>query len=75
MIGAQFENPVADLRKQLVFKEKVFTGSSADPHVLRLLPPLSIQINQVDQLIEKMRSVLRSVSDKTPGYRPVSRVS
>ncbi len=75
MIGAQFENPIAELRKQLVFKEKVFTGSSANPHVLRLLPPLSIQINQVDQLIEKMRSVLRSVSDKTPGYRPVSKVS
>ena len=75
MIGAEFENPIADLRKQLVFKEKVFTGSSADPYVLRLLPPLSIQINQIDQLIEKMRSVLRSVSDKTPGYRPISRVS
>lgn len=75
MIGAQFENPIADLRKQLVFKEKVFTGSSSNPHVLRLLPPLSIQINQIDQLIEKMRSVLRSISDKTPGYRPVSKVS
>lgn len=75
MIGAQFENPIADLRKQLVFKEKVFTGSSAHPHVLRLLPPLSIQIEQIDQLIEKMRSVLRSISDKTPGYRPVSKVS
>lgn len=75
LIGAQFENAIADLRKQLVFKERVFTGSAAHPNVLRLLPPLNIQIDQIDQLIEKMRSVLRSISDKTPGFRPVSKVS
>ncbi|MEP7324056.1 MAG: aminotransferase class III-fold pyridoxal phosphate-dependent enzyme [Saprospiraceae bacterium] len=72
LVGVQFENAIADLRKQLVFKERVFTGSSSDPNVLRLLPPLNISIDQVDQLTEKIRSVLRMISDKTPGYRPVS---
>ena len=75
MVGVQFDFPVADLRKQLVFKERVFTGSAADPNTLRLLPPLSIQTNQVDQLTEKLRSVLRTISDKTPGYRPVAKAS
>ncbi|HNR08787.1 MAG TPA: aminotransferase class III-fold pyridoxal phosphate-dependent enzyme [Saprospiraceae bacterium] len=75
MVGVEFDFPVADLRKQLVFKERVFTGSAADPNTLRLLPPLSIQANQVDQLTEKLRSVLRTLSDKTPGYRPVAKAS
>ena len=73
LVGVQFENAIAELRKQLVFKERVFTGSSSDANVLRLLPALNIQIDQVDQLTEKIRSVLRSISDKTPGFRPVSK--
>ncbi|MEP7267992.1 MAG: aminotransferase class III-fold pyridoxal phosphate-dependent enzyme [Saprospiraceae bacterium] len=73
MVGVQFENSIAELRKQLVFKERVFTGSSSDPNVLRLLPPLNINIAQVDQLTEKIRSVLRTINDRTPGYRPVSK--
>jgi hypothetical protein len=32
-------------------------------------------VEQVDVLTEKIRTVLRSISDKTPGYRPISRVS
>ncbi len=74
MVGVEFDHSIAEFRKQLVFKERVFTGSSADPNVLRLLPPLTINTDQVDQLVEKMRSVLRSISDKTPGYRPVAKV-
>ena len=73
LVGVQFENAIAELSKQLVFKERVFTGSSSDANVLRLLPALNIQIDQVDQLTEKIRSVLRSISDKTPGFRPVSK--
>lgn len=53
LVGVQFENAIAELRKQLVFKERVFTGSSSDANVLRLLPALNIQIDQVDQLTEK----------------------
>ncbi len=75
MVGVQFENAIADMRKQLVFKERVFTGSSSDPNVLRLLPPLNITVDQVDVLTEKIRTVLRSISDKTPGYRPISKLS
>ena len=55
LVGVQFENAIAELRKQLVFKERVFTGSSSDANVLRLLPALNIQIDQVDQLTEKIR--------------------
>jgi acetylornithine/N-succinyldiaminopimelate aminotransferase len=73
MVGVEFENTISELRKSLVFQERVFTGSSSDPNVLRLLPPLNITTDQVDQLTEKMRSVLRSISDRTPGYRPVSK--
>ena len=42
MVGVEFDHSIAEFRKQLVFKERVFTGSSVDPNVLRLLPPLTI---------------------------------
>ncbi|HHH49985.1 MAG TPA: aspartate aminotransferase family protein, partial [Saprospiraceae bacterium] len=43
MLGIEFDFPIAEMRKQLIYKEHIFTGSSAHPNVLRLLPPLSIK--------------------------------
>ncbi|MGB0166400.1 MAG: aspartate aminotransferase family protein [Luteibaculum sp.] len=42
MLGLEFPFPVAEMRKNLVFKHHIFTGAASNPNVLRILPPLTI---------------------------------
>ena len=58
MLGAEFEFPVAALRKSLVFNHQVFTGSSSNPNLLRILPPLNINENHVDEFQSKLSKAL-----------------
>ena len=48
MIGLDLGFPVKELRKEMLYEEQVFTGSSSDPNVLRILPPLNITTEDVD---------------------------
>lgn len=48
MIGLEFNFPVADLRKALIYKHHIFTGSSKNPNLLRILPPLTIRKKHLD---------------------------
>ncbi|MCB0580687.1 MAG: aspartate aminotransferase family protein [Phaeodactylibacter sp.] len=59
MIGARFELPVSALRHQLLFEEKVFTGSASCPNTLRLLPPLSLSREEAALFLEKLHAVLK----------------
>ncbi|HMQ08465.1 MAG TPA: aminotransferase class III-fold pyridoxal phosphate-dependent enzyme [Saprospiraceae bacterium] len=58
MIGIEMDFPVADLRKELVFQHKIFTGSSSDPFVLRLLPPLTVKKSHCDILIKSFEECI-----------------
>ncbi len=49
MIGTEMEYPISDLRKAMVYQQKVFTGSSSNPRTLRLLPPLNITRSHCDE--------------------------
>ncbi len=60
MLGLVMDQPVAELRKSLVFDHHVFTGSSSEPNVLRLLPPLSIDDHECDQFLEAFKKALAS---------------
>ena len=51
MLGLVMKEPVAELRKSLVFDHQVFTGSSSEPNVLRLLPPLSVDDEAIAQFL------------------------
>lgn len=62
MIGIEFDFPVKALRKELLFEEQVFTGSSSNPNVLRLLPPLNISDAEVTSFLEKIQKVLQKYS-------------
>lgn len=42
MLGVEFDFPVAELRKKILFDHKILTGSSANPNLLRILPSLTI---------------------------------
>ena len=59
MIGLEFDFPIKALRKRLLFEEHLFTGSSSNPNVLRLLPPLNISDEEVDLFLEKIQKVLQ----------------
>jgi len=60
MLGVKFDFKVKSLRQHLLFNEKIFTGSSSDPNILRLLPPLCIGDQQIGQLIEGLTNSLKN---------------
>lgn len=57
MIGMEFEEPVKELRKRLLFEQKVFTGVSGT-NVIRLLPPLCLSQAEADEFLERLHRVL-----------------
>ena len=54
MIGLEFEYPIKELRKRLLFDEHIFTGASGT-NVLRLLPPLVLAKNEADEFVESLK--------------------
>jgi len=58
MIGIEMENSVTDLRRRLLFEQKVFTGSSGT-HVIRLLPPLCLTHQDALLFLERFEQALR----------------
>lgn len=57
MIGIEFDHPIKDIRRRLLFEERVFTGVSGT-NVIRLLPPLVLTLEQAACFIEKFKKVL-----------------
>lgn len=58
MIGLEFEEPVKELRANLLFKQKVFTGVSGT-NVIRLLPPLCLSMSEADEFLERLQTALK----------------
>ena len=50
MLGLEFEYEVGALRKELIFKHRIFTGGSSNKNLIRILPPLNIKQKHLDQL-------------------------
>lgn len=57
MIGIEFDCPIKEIRRRLLFEERVFTGVSGT-NVIRLLPPLVLTLEQAACFIEKFKKVL-----------------
>lgn len=58
MLGVELEFASATLRKQLLFEHKIFTGASHDANTIRLLPPLTLQREHADYLLECLAKAL-----------------
>ncbi len=58
MIGIEFDEPVKDIRRRLLFEERIFTGVSGT-NTIRLLPPLTLTMEQAALFIDKFRKVLQ----------------
>ena len=59
MLGLEFDFEVGDLRKQLIYDEHMFTGGAANKKLLRILPPLNIKKEHIDQFFEALKRVLK----------------
>jgi len=57
MIGMEFEEPIKQLRLNLLKKHHVFTGVSGT-NVIRLLPPLCLSKSQADQFLDCFTQIL-----------------
>lgn len=58
MLGLEFEFSVAELRQKLLFNHHIFTGSSKNPNLIRILPPLTIKANHIDTFFEALKQEL-----------------
>lgn len=58
MLGLEFDFEVAELRKKLIFNQKLFTGGAKDKYVLRILPALNITQDHIDIFFEALKAEL-----------------
>ena len=61
MIGIELSFPVADIRKKLLFEDKIFTGASSNKNTVRLLPAYNVTTQEIDQFIECFKNQLAAV--------------
>ena len=57
MIGIELDEPIKEIRSRLLFDEHVFTGVSGT-NVIRLLPPLSLTMDEAKEFITRFKRVL-----------------
>ncbi len=57
LLGLRLARPAAEVQKAL-FDHRILTGTSSDPQVLRLMPPLSFSLAEADLVLEALREVL-----------------
>ena len=55
LIGIEFDEPCSPVHKKLLAKN-IITGTSSNPNVLRLLPPLMVGFDEVDMLVRELRA-------------------
>jgi acetylornithine/succinyldiaminopimelate/putrescine aminotransferase len=54
LLGIEFDIPCAPIHARLL-DNKIITGTSSNPNVLRLLPPLNVKIDEIDLLIDALK--------------------
>jgi acetylornithine aminotransferase len=59
MLGIEFNEPVADIRKKLLFEKHIFTGV-AGKNMVRLLAPLVLSLDEASVFIEALTDILNS---------------
>lgn len=57
MIGIECFEPVKELRQRLIHEQHIFTGASGT-HVIRLLPPLCLKMEEADEFLSKFKILL-----------------
>jgi len=63
MIGFDVPGNMKDLRKNLLWNHKIFTGE-AKPNVIRLLPSLALRKKDADEFLEALREEIDALAGK-----------
>jgi acetylornithine aminotransferase len=58
MLGLEFDFEVASLRKKLIYEHHIFTGGASNKKVLRILPPLNVNKEHINQFFEALIAAL-----------------
>ena len=58
MLGVEFDFPVKELRTALLNDCYILTGASANPNLLRILPPLPIKIDEIAPFSIALKEIL-----------------
>ncbi|TDQ19085.1 acetylornithine aminotransferase [Algoriphagus boseongensis] len=58
MIGLDLDRDAGPVRNELVKKYHIFTGSAAGKQTIRLLPPLSVEWNELNSFIVALKEIL-----------------
>ena len=66
MIGIELPEELKEMKKNLLFKHKIFTGE-AKPNVIRLLPALNITKAEADIFLQALHSELKSPLNSPKG--------
>lgn len=61
MLGLEFNFEVSDLRKKLIYEYQIFTGGAKNKNLLRILPPLNVKKEHINQFFE---ALVDAISDK-----------
>jgi acetylornithine/succinyldiaminopimelate/putrescine aminotransferase len=58
LLGLEFHDKAAPIHKALLDR-KIITGTSSDPNVLRLLPPLCLKTADIDLFVAKLKEAVK----------------
>ncbi len=58
MLGIEFNFDVGELRKKLIYDKHIFTGGSNNKKLLRILPPLTITKEQINDFIIALKEIV-----------------
>lgn len=58
MLGLEFDFEVGDLRKKLIYDYHIFTGGAMNKKLLRILPPLTVKKDHINQFFEALVDAL-----------------
>ena len=66
MIGFDVPEELKDLKKNLLWNQKIFTGESK-PNVIRLLPSLALKKRDAEQFIDSIKEEVEKLTEKVQG--------
>jgi acetylornithine/N-succinyldiaminopimelate aminotransferase len=66
MVGLKYDFPIKNVRDQLLTEHHIFVGNASDPTVLRLLPPLNIKQEEVDQFLQALYALIAIEAEAKP---------
>lgn len=58
MIGIEFFEPCAAIRKELLFTHHIFTGTASNKNTLRILPSLTLSKVEADAFVKALQTVV-----------------